>query len=79
MAQLLVRNVDPSIVRKLKSRANDKGISMEEEHRRILKEYVNRPETEKPSLMQFLLQGDGTDIDLDIDRSRQIENREIGF
>lgn len=37
MAQLIVRNVDPAIVRCLKERARKHGISMEEEHRRVLK------------------------------------------
>ena len=38
MAQLIVRNVEAHLVRKLKARAGAKGTSMEEEHRRILRE-----------------------------------------
>ena len=79
MPQLLVRNVDPSIVKKLKSRALAKGISMEEEHRRLLKEYVFQPTKDKPSLMEFLLQGDGVDVELEIERSQELENRDIGL
>lgn len=38
MPQLLVRNLDEELVRDLKKRAGEHGISVEEEHRRILRE-----------------------------------------
>lgn len=38
MAQLLVRNLDDELVRHLKRRAGEHGVSVEEEHRRILRE-----------------------------------------
>ena len=38
MAQLLVRNLEDILVRHLKKRAGKHGVSMEEEHRRILRE-----------------------------------------
>ena len=38
MAQLLVRNLEYDIVRDLKKRAGEHGVSVEEEHRRILRE-----------------------------------------
>jgi len=38
MAQLLVRNIPDALVRTLKQRAADHGVSAEEEHRRILAE-----------------------------------------
>lgn len=38
MATLTVRNVDDAIVRQLSIQAAEKGISREEEHRRILKQ-----------------------------------------
>ena len=37
MPQLIVRNIEEKIVRKLKQRAGEHGVSMEEEHRRILR------------------------------------------
>jgi plasmid stability protein len=37
MAQLLVRNIAPSVVKKLRLKAARDGVSMEEEHRRILR------------------------------------------
>lgn len=44
MSQLLVRNIPESLVRKLKRRAVEHGVSAEEEHRRILSEALRRPE-----------------------------------
>lgn len=38
MADLLVRNVDEALVRKLRQRAREKGRSVAEEHRQILTE-----------------------------------------
>ncbi len=37
MPQLLVRNIEPAIVRKLRSQAAAMGISVEEAHRRLLR------------------------------------------
>jgi plasmid stability protein len=37
MAQLLVRNLEDSLVQKLRRQAAAAGVSMEEEHRRILR------------------------------------------
>ncbi len=38
MAQLIVRNVDDKIAQRLKTKAAKNGVSMEEEHRRILQQ-----------------------------------------
>ncbi len=38
MAQLIVRKLEDKVVRKLKERAAEYGVSMEEAHRRILRE-----------------------------------------
>ena len=37
MAQLLVRDIETSVVRKLRSRAAAQGVSVEEAHRRLLR------------------------------------------
>ncbi len=37
MPQLVVRNIEEKVVRKLRRRAAGEGVSMEEEHRRILR------------------------------------------
>ncbi|MEI6178973.1 MAG: DNA-binding protein [Verrucomicrobiota bacterium] len=38
MAQLIVRNLEDEVVRRLKRRAGEHGVSVEEEHRKILRE-----------------------------------------
>lgn len=44
MANLVVRNIDESIVKALKARAGQNGVSAEAEHRRILKEALLMPQ-----------------------------------
>ena len=82
MAQLLVRDIDDTLVSKLKRRAADHGVSAEEEHRRILREALLRLDADKPSLIEYLTSSTGTvhpDIDLNLDRSRDIEDRNTGI
>ncbi len=82
MAQLLVRDLDESLVRKLRIRANAHGVSAEEEHRRILREALGRSVERKPSLIEFLVSPQGgfaPELDLDISRDREIENRDTGL
>lgn len=43
MANLIVRNVDDSIVEALKARAGKRGTSAEAEHRRILAQALGKP------------------------------------
>jgi antitoxin FitA len=42
MAQLLVRNLEDELVLDLKRRAGEHGVSVEEEHRRILREALRK-------------------------------------
>ena len=82
MAQLLVRDLDESLVKKLKRRALAHGVSTEEEHRRILSEVLSRPIERKTTLIEFLLSPEGEaapEVELDLDRSREIESRETGI
>jgi plasmid stability protein len=83
MPQLLVRGIEESLVRKLKRRASVHGVSVEEEHRRILKEALRKPAKVKPSLIEFLLSDAFAvhpDVELAIPRSRKIENhRDLRF
>ena len=82
MAQLLVRNVEDSLVRKLKRRAKERGVSAEEEHRRILAESLARNEKKRPSLIGFLMSDEGTvapEIELELTRTRRLESRNTGF
>lgn len=82
MPQLLVRDIDAATVQKLKRRAAAHGVSAEEEHRRILKAALAQPLRGKPSLIEHLLSDEGCvlpKVELDLTRSREIENREVGF
>lgn len=80
MSQLLVRKIDPQTVQKLKARASAHGISAEEAHRRILQEALSRPPVEKPSLIEFLTHNEvAPDLELDLSRSRELEERDTGL
>lgn len=54
MAQLLVRNLDDELVRHLKKRAGEHGVSVEEEHRRILREALMTDAGERKTLWELL-------------------------
>lgn len=55
MPQLIVRNLEDAVVRRLKKRAGEHGISMEEEHRRILREaLLGKPDPEVKTFWQQL-------------------------
>jgi plasmid stability protein len=55
MAQLIVRKIDEKIVNRLKRRAAKHGVSMEEEHRRILREILQPLPKPKMNFKEFLL------------------------
>lgn len=56
MAQLLVRNIPEELVRSLKLRAAEHGVSTEEEHRRILAQAMAEADkdTNKSRIMRLL-------------------------
>ena len=72
MAQLIVRDLEESIVRALKLRAAKKGISAEAEHRAILREVLLRRSSRsfKEALLSMPDVGKDSDfaIDRDLDR-----------
>lgn len=81
MTQLLVRNLEPIIIKRLKERARLHGVAVEEEHRRILREVCLAP-MQKVSLIDFLRNPDNAASpfsELDLERSRQIESRLLDF
>lgn len=57
MPQLIVRNLDETVVKKLRQRAAAEGLSVEETHRRLLREVLLSPNREpRPqSLKEHLL------------------------
>ena len=57
MAQLVVRRIEESVVAKLRQRAARQGVSMEEEHRRILRAALLRRGTgRQQTLKEYLLE-----------------------
>jgi len=71
MAQLIVRNIDEKLVRKLKQRAGEHGISMEEEHRRILRDSLLVPAKRKqPSFLEHLMSMPDVGLDEDFERQK---------
>jgi antitoxin FitA len=76
MAQLLVRDIESSVVRELKVRAARRGRSAEEEHRQILREALSQPES-PISLKELLLEmpevGEDRDFERPHDAGRPVE------
>ena len=76
MAQLIVRNLDPDIVARLRRKAAEHGRSMEAEHRDILREAL-RPGRRPASFKQHLLEMPDVGTDDDFariqDRGRRVK------
>jgi antitoxin FitA len=76
MAQLIVRNLDPELVHRLKLRAAQHGRSMEAEHREILRQALLAPESDltlKALLLAMPPVGDEADFARIPDRGREVE------
>jgi plasmid stability protein len=81
MNKLLVRNLEAPVVRRLRNRARLHGVSVEEEHRRILREACLTPPL-RTSLIDFLRDATtaaAPEVELDLTRSREREIRATGF
>jgi plasmid stability protein len=79
MKQLLVRNLEPTVIKRLKERARLHGVAVEEERRRILREVCFAP-IQKVSLINFLRNPENAaspSVELDLERSRQVESRPL--
>jgi antitoxin FitA len=76
MPQLLVRQIEEKVVRKLKEQAGQHGISMEEEHRRILREALLGKRSQRPSFKEYLLQMPEVGPDQLFERNRDL-GREV--
>ncbi|MCP4677923.1 MAG: DNA-binding protein [Deltaproteobacteria bacterium] len=75
MAQLIVRNIEESISKRLKKRAAANGVSMEEEHRRILRSALAK-ELPRESFKEFLMSIPDAGSDADFQRIPQSQ-REV--
>jgi hypothetical protein len=56
MAQLLVRNLEDTVVRHLRRRAAEGGLSVEEAHRQLLREVLLGETRPRPSFKEYLLE-----------------------
>ncbi|MCX6542894.1 MAG: DNA-binding protein [Acidobacteria bacterium] len=74
MAQLIVRNVDPGVVRELKLRAARGGRSAEAEHRAILREAVGATSMRR-GLKDLLQNMPDVGEDTDFQRPRDLGRR----
>ena len=72
MPQLIVRNLEVRVVKKLKEQAGQHGVSMEEEHRRILRRALLGPAQKRPSFKAALLQMPNVGKDEDFVRQREM-------
>ena len=72
MPQLIVRKLEPKIVKKLKEQAGLHGISVEEEHRRILRRALLGPPQKRPSFKAALLKMPNVGKDEDFVRQREM-------
>lgn len=74
MPQLIVRNLEEVVVRRLKKRAGEHGVSMEEEHRRILREAL-APKRKEISFKEFLMSMPDVGDDSIFERDRTLPGR----
>ena len=65
MPQLLVRGIEPAIVKKLRSRAAAQGVSVEEAHRRLLRSTLvgSQPEPQSNFIEYLVRVPRGEDVE----------------
>lgn len=73
MPQLVVRQIEEKVVRKLKQQAGEHGVSMEEEHRRILRESLLGKSGRRKSFKEALLAMPNVGKDADFKRGPQVD------
>jgi plasmid stability protein len=73
MPQLIVRQIEEKVVKRLKQQAGEHGVSMEEEHRRILRRALLAQSMKKRSFKDFLLSMPNVGEDTDFRRGPQVE------
>ncbi len=75
MANLIVRNIDESIVKALKKRASLHGVSAEAEHRKILEQVLLQPK--KKSFAEVLMQIPNVGNNSDFERVQDDSTRDV--
>jgi plasmid stability protein len=78
MAQLVVRQLDETIVQELRERAARAGVSMEEEHRRILRQALQGSHKAR-DFKEHLLSIPGGGEDQILERLRPANRRRLKF
>lgn len=73
MPQLIVRQIEEKVVKKLKQQAGEHGVSMEEELRRILRESLFGKADRRRSFKEALLAMPNVGRDADFGRAPQLE------
>jgi len=73
MPQLIVRQIEERVVKKLKQQAGEHGVSTEEEHRRILRESLLGKARRRRSFKEALLAMPDVGEDEDFERGPQLE------
>ena len=77
MAQLVVRQIEETVVKKLRERAANAGVSMEEEHRRILRDALRGGLRKAESFKAHLLAMPDVGEDSLFDRKRTTSRRRL--
>jgi antitoxin FitA len=72
MPQLIVRQIEEKVVKKLKKQAGAHGVSMEEEHRRILRASLLGKGAKRRSFKEALLAMPNVGKDRDFERGPQL-------
>lgn len=71
MPQLIVRKLESAVVRRLRSRAAAEGISVEEAHRRVLRQaLLGEPAAPQKNFLEYLQAM--PEVDLPLARSRDL-------
>jgi plasmid stability protein len=70
MPQLIVRNIEERVVKELKQQAGEHGVSMEEEHRRILRESLLGKAARRTPFKRALLAMPNVGKDEDFERGQ---------
>ena len=78
MAQLIVRNLDEEVVRLLRLRAGQEGVSVEEAHRRLLRSVLLEKSAEAPSFKDYLLEMPDAGCNTVFQRSKEVP-RTVNF
>jgi plasmid stability protein len=74
MPQLIVRKIENAVVRRLRSRAAAEGVSVEEAHRRVLREaLLGGPAPARKNFIEYLRSM--PDVDLPLSRARDLPRK----